>query len=124
MKVFNIKTHGKIEGATYIGRGSPLGNPYIIGVHGNRKEVIAKYAIYLKKKILQRDNNIIEALRKIKSDASLLCFCSPLECHGEVIIQFLTEINKDGDFDSGITEFIKNESSISIMPFGRWKDTY
>jgi hypothetical protein len=37
----------KSSSDVYIGRGSKWGNPFKIGVHGNREEVIAKYEEYL-----------------------------------------------------------------------------
>ena len=37
-----VNKHHGMQGE-YIGRGSPLGNPFVIGVHGTRKEVIDKY---------------------------------------------------------------------------------
>jgi hypothetical protein len=40
--VVNIKNYPKKD-YVYIGRGSPLGNPYIIGKDGDRAEVIKKY---------------------------------------------------------------------------------
>ena len=42
MKVLNKRdVNGSID--MYIGRGSPWGNPYVIGKDGNRTEVIARY---------------------------------------------------------------------------------
>ncbi len=35
----------------YIGRPSPLGNPYKIGEHGTRHEVLAKYRAWLWRQI-------------------------------------------------------------------------
>ena len=35
------------DGDVYIGRGSPFGNPFIIGKHGTREEVIEMYRDYI-----------------------------------------------------------------------------
>ena len=38
-----------MEDAVYIGRGSPYGNPFVIGKDGTREQVIAKYEEWLMK---------------------------------------------------------------------------
>lgn len=81
----------------YIGRGSPLGNPYIIGKHGTRDEVIDKYEIYLKQKIAENDRQIVDALSGIAElgqqyhGVNLICFCKPCRCHGDIIKKIVTE---------------------------------
>lgn len=79
----------------YIGRGTPLGNPYHIGKDGDRVKVIEKYRQYLTKKIQDKDPIILEALNKIKQYekdfyvVTLLCHCKPLACHGDIIKEIL-----------------------------------
>ena len=73
----------------YIGRGSPFGNPYVLGVDGDREEVIRLYKIHFIEKLM-RDPLFgaqVEALRGKK----LGCHCSPLACHGDVIIEYLKQ---------------------------------
>jgi len=83
MKVVNLY-YNRYD--VYIGRPSEWGNPYIIGVHGNRKEVIQKYYEYLK-------NNEYLMNKINELDGKILgCYCKPKECHGDVIIQILNEI--------------------------------
>ncbi len=67
----------------YIGRGSLYGNPFHIGADGNREEVIEKYRRWVKtqSKIL----NNLEVLR----DKRLGCYCAPLPCHGDVLMELL-----------------------------------
>jgi hypothetical protein len=67
------------EEAVYIGRGSPWGNPFIIGIHGDRAEVIRRYEC----EVLPNLN--IEPLR----GKNLLCWCKPLACHGDSIMKAL-----------------------------------
>lgn len=79
----------------YIGRGTPLGNPYHIGKDGNRDEVIEKYRQYLNKKIYDKDPAILKSLQEIKQYerdfyvVTLLCHCKPLACHGDIIKEIL-----------------------------------
>lgn len=88
MKVVNLK---KSNYDIYIGRGSKWGNPFEIGKHGTREEVIQKYKEWI---VDQPQFADLEELRgKI-----LGCFCYPLKCHGNVLIEFLNErgdIKKD-----------------------------
>ena len=70
----------------YIGRGSPYGNPFRIGVDGTREEVIAKYESYL----MQNP----ELIRKVKENLrgkDLECFCAPKPCHGDILIKIANE---------------------------------
>lgn len=68
-----------------ISRPSIWGNPFIIGKDGTRKEVIEKYEVYLRNnqelmdKILELDGKVLE------------CWCSPLPCHGDIILKIIEE---------------------------------
>lgn len=63
----------------YIGRGSKWGNPYTIGEHGNRKEVIIKY-----KEMILNNKKLLNCLDELK-DKTLGCYCKPKPCHGDVL---------------------------------------
>ena len=63
----------------YIGRGSKLGNPFVVGKHGSREEVIEKY-----KQHLLNSPTLLRSLHELK-DQALGCFCAPLACHGDVL---------------------------------------
>lgn len=65
----------------YIGRPSKWGNPYIIGRHGSRAEVVAKYLAY----ILQQQH-LLAALGELVGKR-LGCYCAPLACHGDVLLE-------------------------------------
>jgi len=69
----------------YIGRGSKWGNPFVIGINGSRLQVINMYKQYvLGKPELLKD---LEELRGKR----LGCFCKPLACHGDILIELLNE---------------------------------
>lgn len=74
------RRNGVPSGAIYIGRGTKWGNPFRIGPHGNRDEVILKYFEYLKTR-----PDLIAALDELKG-RDLLCHCSPLFCHGDILL--------------------------------------
>ncbi|MCH9665468.1 MAG: DUF4326 domain-containing protein [Gammaproteobacteria bacterium] len=78
-------------GAVYIGRGSLLGNKFIIGRHGTRDEVCEKYKKVQFPQIVKQHKDYLETLR----GKPLECFCSSpndphaQNCHGLVILEYL-----------------------------------
>lgn len=79
-KVVNLK-NDKYD--IYIGRGSIWGNPFKIGRNGTRKDVIEQYREYIMNKPL-----LLKELPKLKGK-TLGCFCKPLACHGDVLLELL-----------------------------------
>ncbi len=71
----------------YIGRGSPYGNPFKIGVDGNREEVLEKYRVYFYDRIA-RDSEFKMMVERLRGK-TLGCFCKPQLCHGDVIKEYL-----------------------------------
>jgi len=93
-KVVNKYTSESYD--VYIGRGSPFGNPYIIGIDGNREAVIKKYSDYFHKRLAE-DSEFFKLVLELK-DKKLACFCHPKPCHGDVIVYFLhPELRKSVD---------------------------
>jgi hypothetical protein len=86
---------------TYIGRGSPLGNPYPITATASREQVIARYREWLLEQIEQQVPDVIAALNHIAYqvseglDVRLVCFCAPRPCHGDVVKQLVCEALND-----------------------------
>lgn len=82
----------------YIGRGSPLGNPFVIRKGRTRDEVIARYKTYLNEKIKEQDLEVCKELNKIYKAAkefnvTLECFCKGFaeNCHGDVIKEIIEQ---------------------------------
>ena len=63
----------------YCGRGSPFGNPFVIGVDGTRDDVCDKYGPYIVAR-LRKEPKLREALRRLRGK-KLVCFCAPKRCH-------------------------------------------
>lgn len=80
-KVLNHHRDDIPEDAVYIGRGTPYGNPFVIGRDGDRNEVIEKYRIHLNHN--QTLRNLIQQNLRGKD---LVCFCAPHKCHGDIVI--------------------------------------
>ena len=75
----------------YIGRGSALGNPWVIkpGTRWTREAVIQKYKDNLPEMLTNERttkalNHIEQCVRNGKQ-VKLMCFCKPLACHGDWI---------------------------------------
>lgn len=65
----------------YIGRGSKWGNPFKIGQHGTREEVIAKYCEYIGER-----EDLLNSIHELKGKV-LGCWCAPHACHGDVLAE-------------------------------------
>lgn len=83
-KVLN-KKHNATEGV-YIGRPSIWGNPYEIGRDGNRREVLARYEIYL-----ELHSELREKAKAELKGKDLICWCAPLACHGDILLKIANE---------------------------------
>jgi len=96
------KHHCKhIDNATYIGRGSVLGNPFIIGKDGDREQVIAKYYQWIREQWLLDGDVKRELLRLVDvikrgNDLKLACFCKPKPCHGDILKYAIMQLVEKG----------------------------
>lgn len=107
MEILNKHLHGTPSDATYIGRGSPLGNLKVIGKDGTRAEVIDWYKGWLFDRLIERDGKVEKVFRDLNKDSRLLCFCTPRPCHGEVIVKYWEEINEAPSYEEGLVALSK-----------------
>ena len=101
--VYNRKIETHHKNNFYIGRGSVLGNPYThitdkktkaIYQAKDRDDAIEKYSHYYD---LMYGSNLaftkaidtIYEVYKTGEDVYLECYCSPLRCHGDIIVEKL-----------------------------------
>jgi hypothetical protein len=83
--VLNRKMTGTIlPNAIYVGRPSKWGNPFKIGVHGTRDEVIAKYRERITKNL--KENPRVYDLNELRGK-DLICWCHPQPCHADVLLE-------------------------------------
>ena len=88
-----------LPGQAYVGRPSPLGNPFELGRDGTRAQVIASYRRWLWGRLQEPASTERRELERLLARAQagrleLLCWCAPLPCHAEVIrsaLHWLTE---------------------------------
>lgn len=84
------------KNCVYIGRPSKWGNPFVIGIDGNREEVIKKYEEYVRVK-----TNLIALIKKELKGKDLVCYCAPAPCHGDILLK----IANDGQESTNANSF-------------------
>lgn len=88
IRIENKKTY-KGDGF-YVGRPSPLGNPFPVDAKTSRAKAIDKYREWLLEQ-LKTVNPTSKAFRILvrhfqkEGIMTLICWCAPLACHAEVI---------------------------------------
>lgn len=93
-RVIHVRDRGQYprERCLYIGRPSKWGNPFVINRAApdqavERRRVIDAYRTYL-----ERDRpDLVAAIPHELDGMVLVCYCSPLPCHGDVLVDKLRE---------------------------------
>jgi hypothetical protein len=75
--VYNRRNGNVPRGAKDISRRSRFGNPFILGVHGDRDEVCDRF-----------EAEVLPTLdvSELRGE-DLVCWCAPLRCHGDSILR-------------------------------------
>lgn len=85
-KVYNKYHKDAPEGAIYIGRPSPWGNPFVVGKDGTREQCIELYREWM-----MYQPKLRERMRSELRGRDLICFCAPKACHGDIILEIANE---------------------------------
>lgn len=72
---------------------SDWANPYKVGTHGDKEEVLHMYEEYMRNR-LEVEPELKERLKALRGKC-LGCWCAPEKCHGDVLIRLLQEINQE-----------------------------
>jgi hypothetical protein len=81
------------EGCVYVGRPSAWGNPYshVPGSYSvlvaSRDEAVEKFRGFAK----ARAEADPTWLRPLRGATALVCWCSPLPCHAEILVRLMSE---------------------------------
>lgn len=76
-KVWNRRDPNTPADAVYVGRGTPWGNPFVIGKHGERDEVCDRF-----------EREVLPTLDlKPLRGKHLVCWCAPKRCHADAILR-------------------------------------
>ena len=74
----------------YIGRPSKWGNPFVLGVHGDRdRELYEEWLLGIVSSPHGEVRPTLTEARKELAGKVLGCWCKPHKCHGDVLLKFL-----------------------------------
>ena len=78
---------------------SPLHNPYHLTAGEPRGATIGRYRAYLEREIAAGNKAVIAGLLRIaQSDCDVVCWCSPLPCHGHVVLDLAERLATAAEF--------------------------
>src|SRR5574337_1336593 len=88
--VYNISTYDKSKKhdlpAISIMRGTPYGNPFIMGKDGTRDEIVEMFELYARWRMKIQPRWLDRIV-----DRDVLCCCAPEKCHGDVLVKLAKE---------------------------------
>jgi hypothetical protein len=97
--MISVKNRKNYKGpGEYIGRPSPLGNPFKITPNFSREDVIFRYRKWIYEAIKNKDEKVVNELKRLlkmlkeNGKLILICWCAPLSCHGDVIAEVLEQM--------------------------------
>lgn len=103
-------------GAIYVGRGTPLGNPYTLDGR-TREEALDLYRQWLWKKICAYDHDVLQMLDRIKESTPLVCSCAPKSCHADIVCAAWTWMREEREEQRAAIE--KFEKTTYLAPMMR-----
>jgi hypothetical protein len=87
------KRHG--DHGFYVGRPSPLGNPFDMISESDRERVCDQYEEWFLMKCANGDKDVRRELKRLRAlhakrgTITLICWCYPARCHAETIKRWL-----------------------------------
>ena len=101
-KVIHIRQRTNAPEEVYIGRGSKYGNPYKIGRGLTRIQAIRLY----EEKTLPRlsEDDIAQLIGK-----TLVCYCAPLACHGDVLVKATDTLEKRYEYENDCDQMQRDQ---------------
>jgi hypothetical protein len=98
----NLKIHianrRNTKEGEYVGRPSPLGNPWRAGADLTRDEAIARYKVWLNIQWKTQNHKVRDELNRLANkliedgELTLVCWCAPKNCHADVIAEAIQAI--------------------------------
>jgi uncharacterized protein DUF4326 len=84
----------------YVGRPSPLGNPFPMQREEERAAVIRGYEGWLAEQLLDPSSPASREIHRLaklarKQDVCLVCWCAPKACHADIIKRTIEAINRE-----------------------------
>lgn len=89
-RVLNKRIHGIPEGAVYVGRPSPWGNPFRMKSEADRDKVCDLFEAALLRKF-EQDPDAKRRLKEALRGKDLVCWCAPKRCHADILLKYANE---------------------------------
>ena len=104
---FTPKAHPKVVRKMITRSASPVGNPFIVGVHGDRDACCNAYEQYVNSGAIWEENKkFVQWINERcweyidGKDIELVCGCKPQRCHGDTLRELIIQLaNKEVDED-------------------------
>lgn len=120
MKVWNRHTIPKDVKATYIGRGTIWGNPFVVGSDRTQAQAADDFRKKLARTLAARDRVSLNMVLSLKGVNDIVCSCAPRPCHGDSFAEIWNIIReKDLLPLEGIREWVKRNG----YPYGPATDS-
>lgn len=90
MKTLNRYTDEvSLDTDVWVQRPTKWGNPYLVGRDGTRVEVLQKYEDHVR-----NSPTLMASLHELVGK-NLICSCSPLRCHADILIKLVQELDRE-----------------------------
>jgi hypothetical protein len=88
-RVWNARKKSAPLTVVYVGRGTPWGNPFVMGRDGDRDEVCDRF----EREVLPT----LDVTPLVGHD--LLCWCAPLRCHADALLRKANTASEESSHD-------------------------
>lgn len=81
----------------YIGRGTPLGNPFKVEKGRTKRQALDQFRKWALNTLQDQNHPFTVAAKDVKQrhdageEVKLICSCPPTACHGDVLIELIEE---------------------------------
>lgn len=87
-KVWNKRDPNVPKDAVYVGRPTKWGNPYRIGPNITRSLAVDMFIDFIND---ERGLVLADAARRERRGKHLVCWCAPLPCHADVLLEIAND---------------------------------
>src|SRR6478609_5844179 len=82
--------------SVYVGRPTRWGNPFVVENGRGRETAVAMHKTWLLS-MLEKTPGLQEELEAELRGKDLICWCAPLPCHADVLLELANKERGDGD---------------------------
>lgn len=117
----HITNRRRGEDGEYVGRPSPLGNPYPLAGEASRNRVCDRYQTWFDTQVASRSPEVVSELGRLehilreRKVLLLCCWCSPKRCHARSIADYLIEKVAEVEDDAVSVSFASELADMSFV---------